>query len=174
MRAILSAGVTPARQFVNAERSRRRAHRRLAIAGQDFDRDVAASERGDRRRCIRAQALPNREDVRVSPWRKATTRRLGIACTGCRWRVWSAPQNDGLPKPDLEPVDQATHALARDLLDPGQRRPSLRGPRDRGGDRMTAGQRKPPGELEHVLGISAALATSSSGKVSVPVLSKTT
>ena len=54
-------------------------------------------------------------------------------------------------QPDFDPVDEAVHALARYLLDPGQRRPCAGGTRHRGGDGMMTGQRQPPGEFEHVI-----------------------
>jgi hypothetical protein len=76
-------------------------------------------------------------------------------------------------QPYLFPVDQPADALPRLLDNSGKRRFGIGGARHCGGDRMMAGKRQPSREIEHVLGTLAEFTTSSSGTVSVPVLSKT-
>ena len=159
----------------DAERLRRMLHRGLAVAGQTarprcraaFSAAMAADRIG-------AQLLAHRKDMALRAAAECDDGHFGIAAQDFIGQRVGAAEGRAA-EPHLDTVDRGAHAPARLLDRAGQRRLGPCGARDRGGNGMAAGQREAAGEVEHVgAGWFAALTTSRSGSVSVPVLSNTT
>ncbi|MDB5582255.1 MAG: hypothetical protein JWR80_7431 [Bradyrhizobium sp.] len=148
------------------------AHRGLAIAGQNFDPDTTLPKCGNSSRCIRTQPLPHGKYMESFPMPKGDDRRFGIAVKDIVSELIRAAEGRSAQS-DLNPVDKSVHALTGNFLDPGQRCLSLGRARHCCGDWVMASASR-PASSNTLAGILAALATSSSGKVSVPVLSNTT
>jgi hypothetical protein len=138
---------------MNSERLGRVPHGGLAIARQnlDFDPGLAGARRSRRPHPDAGAAAPQRHDrPRHDGRRRRKPRDPG---TGFRWQADPRRRTTACPI-DLEPVDEAPHALPCDLLDPasGDLRRRRGPPRRRPDDGWRAQAGRP---VEHVFGMLA-------------------
>jgi len=162
---IFSAGVSPPCR--DAERGGDRRDGLAAVAGEMS----SSSPRPRNAPAVSAAScagLPHEQDRTAAPWLNAMVERTGA--TG------SAVASRRMPdcRAALRAVDHGPHAAPGLFARTRERRAFMGFLGNRQGKRMAARKAQPAARSSKVGSTSAALATRGSGKVSVPVLSKTT
>jgi hypothetical protein len=158
--------------LADPERSRGRQNRRLPIPREDLDCDATRPQRGNDGLRVGTHALTDREHMTRAASPEGNDRYFWIETQDLVGQLVGLPERRAA-QPYLFPVDQPADALRRLLDNSGKRRFGIGGARHCGGDRIWLASASRPARSNTSWKTLAEFTTSSSGTVSVPVLSKT-